>query len=394
MALCQNTKAVSLGISAVRRGAGCYGRAGGASRMILHSLVVEQAVDIDERAHFVKELVLARGVMPIAMVRKRAVATDRRTSAEPGDLAADTLAPVLMIHGYGQNRYAFHLPLRSMANHLARAGFDVFNVDLRGRGRSGHFGARRPRSVLDFIHEDVPAALDEIRALSGDRPVFLVGHSLGGVVSYCVAVDHPTRVAGVATLGSPYHFTAGSRWLVGLTSAFLALDQRMNLPNFVVPARAYGKFVRTARRVVESRLYPLPFRGFHRGAIEPEVLEQHMALAMDRGSIATMRAMFTWAHEARERKAGDDGLFGYAQRFEALDVPLLVISGIYDDLAAPASVKPAWAHSASRDRTYRELPFGHVDMLIGREAPQLTWPLLESWLTKRVRSAAVAPHAP
>lgn len=361
--------------------------------MILHSLVVEQAVDIDERLPFVKELVLARGVMPIAMVRKRALRAREGgplASGAPEDAAAETLAPVLLIHGYGQNRYAFHLPLRSMANHLARAGFDVFNVDLRGRGCSGHFGARRPRSVLEFIHEDVPAALDEIRALSGDRPVFLVGHSLGGVVSYCVAVDHRSRIAGVATLGSPYHFTAGSRWLTSLTSAFLALDQRMNLPNFAVPARAYGKFVRTARRVVDSPFYPLPFRGFHRGAIEPEVLEQHMALAMDRGSVATMRAMFSWAQEARERKAGDDGLFGYAKRFESLDLPLLVIAGIYDDLAAPESVKPAWSHSGSSDRTYRELPFGHVDLLIGREAPQLTWPLLESWLTKRVRDRARA----
>lgn len=358
--------------------------------MILHSQIVEQAIDVGESAHFVKQLVLARGVMPIAMIRKRALRAGGSrvlSHPEPDEVATETLAPLLLIHGYGQNRYAFHLPLRSLVNHLARAGFDVFNVDLRGRGRSGHFGARRPRSVLDFIHEDVPAALDEIRMLSGDRPVFLLGHSLGGVVSYCVAVDRPTRVAGVVALGSPYHFTLGSRWLTGLTSLFLALDQRVNLPNYAVPARAYGKFVRTARRVVESPLYPLPFRGFHRGAIEPEVLEQHMALAMDRGSIATMRAMFSWAQEARARKEGEDGLFGYARRFESLDLPLLVVAGIYDDLAPPASVKPAWALSSARDRTYRELPFGHVDMLIGREAPQLTWPLLEAWLTKRVRAA-------
>ncbi|MFO0569520.1 MAG: alpha/beta hydrolase [Polyangiaceae bacterium] len=358
--------------------------------MILHSLVVEQAVDIDERAEFVKELVLARGVMPIAMVRKRRIAARAGGLGRvpPEELAAETLAPVLLIHGYGQNRYAFHLPLRSMANYLAHAGFDVFNVDLRGRGRSGHLGARRPRSVLEFIQEDVPAALDEIRTLSAGRPVFLVGHSLGGVVSYCAAADQGPRVAGVVSLGSPYHFTLGSRWLAGLTSAFLALDQRVPLPNLPVPARAYGKFVRTARRVVESPLYPLPFRGFHRGAIEPEVLEQHMSLAMDRGSIATMRAMFSWAQEIRDRKAGDDGLFGYAKRFESLELPLLVIAGLYDDLAPPASVRPAHDLSSSSDRTYRELPFGHVDLLIGREAPKLTWPLLETWLKKRLRQSA------
>jgi polyhydroxyalkanoate synthase len=363
--------------------------------MILNTQVVEQSVDIDERGSFVKQLVLARGPMPIAMVRKRvAVLPERGSSAhrDPESLAAPTVATLLLIHGYGQNRYAFHLPSRSLVNHLARAGFDVYNVDLRGRGRSGHLGARRPRSVEEFIVEDVPTALDEIRAISGNRPVFLVGHSLGGVVSYCVAVEHRSRVAGVVSMGSPYHFTLGSRWLAGLTAGFMALDKRLKLPNLVVPARAYGRYVRTARRVVESRFYPVPFRGFRPGSIEPEVLEQHMSLAMDRGSIATMRAMFSWAGEVRARKREDDGLFGYSTRFEALDLPLLVISGTHDDLAPPASVRPAHDRSRSSDRTYRELPFGHVDMVIGREAPQLTWPLIESWLKKRVRATAPEPR--
>jgi poly[(R)-3-hydroxyalkanoate] polymerase subunit PhaC len=360
--------------------------------MILNSQVVEQAIDVDERGHFVKELLLERGPMPIALVRKRLAllpAEGMTPRTDPDSLAAPTLAPVLLIHGYGQNRYAFHLPSRSMVNHLARAGFDVFNVDLRGRGRSAHLGARRPRSVSEFIDEDVPTALAAIRRLSGERPVFLIGHSLGGVVSYCVAVDRPSRVAGVVTLGSPYHFTLGSRWLAGVASTFLALDRRMHLPNYAVPTRGYGKFVRAARRAVESPFYPLPFRGFHRGAIEPEVLEQHMALAMETGSVATMRAMFAWAEEVRAQSERADGLFGYARRFESLDIPLLIIAGQFDDLAGPAAVKPAYLRSASSDKTYRELPFGHVDLLVGREAPLTTWPLVESWLKKRVRALDV-----
>lgn len=359
--------------------------------MILHSQIVEQLIDGDERDVFVKELVVARGVVPIAMVRKRLAHVPRALPKElidPPEVAAPTRATVLLIHGYGQNRYAFHLPRRSMVNHLARAGFDVYNVDLRGRGRSGHLGADRPTAVLEFVHEDVPTALEEIRRLSGTRPVFLVGHSLGGVVSYCVAVDRPTEVAGVVTLGSPYHFTLGARWLAAFGTAFLAVDRRFGIPNIAVPARAFGSLVRAARRFVESPLYPLPFRGFHRGSLEPDVLNQHMALAMDSGSISTMRAMFAWASEVRAGTSRETaGLFGYASRFEALDVPLLIIAGKHDDLAPPQSVKPAYDLSRSTDRTYRELPFGHIDLLIGRDAPLLTWPLVESWIAKRARAA-------
>ncbi|HVY48917.1 MAG TPA: alpha/beta fold hydrolase, partial [Minicystis sp.] len=102
------------------------------------------------------------------MVRKRAAAND-----------GGTLAPVLLVHGYGQNRYAWHLPSRSFSNYLARAGFDVYNLDLRGHGRSRHLGAQRPRHVSEFVREDVPTALEEVQRLSGGRPVFYVGHSLG-----------------------------------------------------------------------------------------------------------------------------------------------------------------------------------------------------------------------
>ena len=59
-------------------------------------------------------------------------------------------SPILLVHGFGQNRYAWHLPARSFANHLATAGFDVYNLDLRGHGRSRHFGAARCRGIEDY----------------------------------------------------------------------------------------------------------------------------------------------------------------------------------------------------------------------------------------------------
>src|SRR5262245_49500526 len=107
--------------------------------MILHSRRVEQTVNGDERGTFIKELILVRvgrssgasndDAVPLAIVRKR-------NSRESG-----TRAPIMLIHGYGQNRYAWHLPSRSLSNYLAKAGFDVFNLELRGHGRSRHLGA-------------------------------------------------------------------------------------------------------------------------------------------------------------------------------------------------------------------------------------------------------------
>ena len=98
--------------------------------MILQGRNVTQVIDRAATATFRKEIVVTGGPVPLAMVRKRVAHRD------------GTLAPLLLVHGFGQNRYAWHLPARSFANHLAMSGFDVFNVELRGHGRSRMLGAK------------------------------------------------------------------------------------------------------------------------------------------------------------------------------------------------------------------------------------------------------------
>lgn len=307
------------------------------------------------------------GPVPLAMVRKRWEANE-----------GGTRAPVLLVHGFGQNRYAWHLPSRSLANHLARAGFDVFNLDLRGHGRSRHLGARRCRGVEDYVREDLPIAVEEVQRLSGNRPVTLVGHSLGGLVSYAAAPSLAGAVGGIVSIGSPYHFTRGSISLAAIAMFFraMAMLPQVNAP---LPLAPIGLTFRMVRRFIESPLYPIPLRGWHAGSCEPHVIEEHLRLAFDRAGMNEMRSMFAWATQKQFGGRESD----YVERFEKMNLPLLVIAGANDDLAPPASVRPGFQRSQSKDKTYRALPLGHIDLLVGRDAPLMTWPLVTSWLTKR-----------
>jgi pimeloyl-ACP methyl ester carboxylesterase len=363
--------------------------------MILHSSTVEQTIDRDERALFHKELVIVRAAsepdpsarpkpprpgsvlpdegVPLAMIRKRVPRQAR------------TIASVVLVHGYGQNRYAWHLPSRSLFNYLAKAGFDVFNLELRGHGRSRHLGAHPPRHVSTYVEHDLPAAIEEVQRLSGDRPVFLVGHSLGGLVSYATAAKLGRKIAGVATLGSPYQFTKGSLALRAVGSLMLAVDQRVHLGHGALDLKPLSETMRLLRGFIESPIFPLPIRGFAPKSLEPTVLGQHMALAMDVGSVAVMRNMFLSAAEARRGGHCLGELTGYADEFESLDLPLLVVAGTLDDLAPPASVEPAYLRSHSSDKTYRAFPRGHMDLLVGKDCPQTIWPLLLSWLLRRAK---------
>lgn len=338
--------------------------------MILNTQIVEQVIDAKERGRFVKDLIVARGAIPIAMIRKRSAST------------LGTRATLLLIHGYGQNRYAWHLPGRSFANHLARAGFEVYCMDLRGHGRSGHFGSRRPRNPSEHVREDVPTAIEEIQRISGPGPIWLVGHSLGGLISYAVAPALQGAIAGIATFGSPYHFTKGT-WALARLGQLLLLAERRVHPVGWLPLYLWGELMRIGQVFVESPAFPLPFRGFAPRSMEAEIYAQHMALAMDRASIEVMTHMFRTVAERRAKRCEDGGIAGFEGAFEKLDLPLLVIAGTLDDLAPPVAVEPAYRRSSSSDKSYRVFDAGHIDLLVGKNAPRTTWTALEAWLSDR-----------
>jgi acylglycerol lipase len=81
-----------------------------------------------------------------------------------------------------------------IAEQLVASGLAVYALDLRGRGRSG--GER-------FFVEDVSQYVDDVSALielaqrrEGDLPLFLLGHSAGGVVSSVYTLGHQEELAG------------------------------------------------------------------------------------------------------------------------------------------------------------------------------------------------------
>ena len=79
-------------------------------------------------------LPIERGALPLS--RRRSVRFIGRTRGA-----------LLLVHGFSQNRFAWHIRDRSMANFLAEAGYDVFFLDLRGSRESRQLGAPIPVGV-------------------------------------------------------------------------------------------------------------------------------------------------------------------------------------------------------------------------------------------------------
>lgn len=92
--------------------------------------------------------------------------------------------PVLMLHGAIENGRIFYSESgKGLAPYLARHGFDVYVIDLRGHGKSiPPIDSSSGFGQSESIREDIPACIEAVRGLSGDIPQYWVAHSWGGVL--------------------------------------------------------------------------------------------------------------------------------------------------------------------------------------------------------------------
>lgn len=115
-----------------------------------------------------------------------------------------TKVPVLLIHGSWGNALTWDFPGRSVMDHLAAEGYDVYALDLRGMGVSMPV----PRMPSDYFTVDIPGRVRDatavatyIRNTTGRVPV-VMGWSQGGVIAGLLAASDTQHqlVAGVGLL--------------------------------------------------------------------------------------------------------------------------------------------------------------------------------------------------
>jgi acylglycerol lipase len=104
--------------------------------------------------------------------------------------AAAPRAVVVICHGVNSHGGQYLWP----AGELAAAGFVVFALDLRGRGKSD--GERfYVEEVADYV-SDVAAVVKLAKSRNAGLPLFLLGHSAGGVVSSVYTLENQKELAG------------------------------------------------------------------------------------------------------------------------------------------------------------------------------------------------------
>ena len=244
---------------------------------------------------------------------------------------------LIIVHGLGEHggRYG------ETASLLNELGVTVVAGDLRGHGRSE--GKRGHIMNFGEFTEDVHMLVNEFG--DGER-IFLLGHSMGGLISFRYACDHPEHLSGLI-LSSP---------LLGL---------RLEPPPW---KEILGRIV--------SRLVPAFSMG---NEIDPNLLshdEEEVAgyvkdpLVHDRVSARLFTEMVRMMDIVAVDRVN-------------LTLPVLFLVAGGDEIVSPAHAKKTFEEIGSEDREYREYDGLYHEVLneVDRERVLLD---LEKWMLARL----------
>jgi alpha-beta hydrolase superfamily lysophospholipase len=195
---------------------------------------------------------------------------------------------------------------------LAAVGLASYAVDLRGRGQSD--GERFYVQQFGDYVADVDALIRLVKSRHAGLPVFLLGHSAGGVVSCLYALDHQSELAGLICESFAYQVPA---------------------PDFALAV----------------------FKGLSHVAPHAHILHlKNEDFSRDQQVVAQMNADPLIAHETQptqtlaEMVRADERL---KASFGTITLPVLILHGTADRATRPAGSQFFYDTAGSKDKTLK-----------------------------------------
>lgn len=103
----------------------------------------------------------------------------------------DYSANLLFVHGMAEHSGRY----QEVAEHFASLGYCCHALDLRGLGRSE--GPRGHADSFWDLIDDTALFADQIRSGDPSHPLFLIGHSMGGLIVLAAGLKYPAVFNGV-----------------------------------------------------------------------------------------------------------------------------------------------------------------------------------------------------
>jgi len=105
-------------------------------------------------------------------------------------------AVLLIVHGLAEHSGRY----MNVINRFVPLDYAVYGIDHFGHGKSD--GKRVYVERFDDYTDTLKVYFDMIHGWQPDKPIFLVGHSMGGLISAVYLLDHQAELAGAVLSGA------------------------------------------------------------------------------------------------------------------------------------------------------------------------------------------------
>lgn len=232
-----------------------------------------------------------------------------------------------------------------VAAQLVASGLAVYAVDLRGRGKSD--GERfYVQTFADYV-SDAAQLVALAKAQTPGLPVFLLGHSAGGVVSCIYAIEHQKEIAGLICESFAHQVPA---------------------PDFALAV----------------------LKGLSHVAPHAHVLHlKNEDFSRDPETVRAMNDDPLIAHETQptqtvaEMVRADERL---KKEFPLITLPVLILHGTLDKATRPSGSQLFYETAGSRDKTLK-LYDGHFHDLLNDVGKDTVMADVTSWIAARIPAA-------
>ncbi|MBV9341361.1 MAG: lysophospholipase [Acidobacteria bacterium] len=236
-----------------------------------------------------------------------------------------------------------------VAEQLVATGLAVYAVDLRGRGNSD--GERFYVDNFEDYVSDVEVVVKVARSRESNLPLFLLGHSAGGVVSCLYTLDHQPELAGLICESFAHELPA---------------------PDF-----ALAVFKGLGHLAPHAHILHLPNERFSRDPKVVEAMNEDPLIAHETQPTRTMAALV----RADER---------LKKEFPLITLPVLILHGTVDKNTKPSGSQHFYDRVGSVDKTLKLYEGGFHDLLNDLDK-RVVMQDIQHWIGPRLPATVETP---
>ncbi len=253
-------------------------------------------------------------------------------------------AIMILIHGFNAHSGYMEWPGEQFAAH----GLASYALDLRGRGNSE--GERFYVEELSDYLTDVNSLVDIARSEHPGLPVYVLGHSAGGVIASSYVYEHQDEIAGL--ICESFAFDVGLPHLVQL-----ALE-------------GIGKLL------PHVHVFSLNNADFSRDPAHVERMNNDPLIHKESQPAETARVLLLAAEALKEH-------------MPTFNVPVFIIHGTEDKATRPAGSQYFYDNAGSADKTLK-LYEGHYHDLLADFGKEDVLADIQAWLDERIPASSSA----